>query len=292
MDGWAADISTLRTQLGSRNYPLELGRPDFSRSQGSYSTFAKQFLACVSAVNQSRVPRVPLLSLPHIEVPSSRAVSASDVSRETHARTRLYFGKTLDEQAIEMWTLYRAVRRHVWSHVLGPHKRCFEMAIKRLWWDLEGESTPSFCPIALAAIRWRLQWEGGRIPSRLAERPHKTPPLGLVGWSASRPPARINVWTTAFERALRHHLLAADLLDSWLGWMNLSLREFNIDKIRWTRESRESFPMRHWACCGGRGAGESGHIFFDVGLTLPRYGQENWQSHFDEVKLQLERIRR
>lgn len=292
MDKLAADIDTTRQRISIRHYPLVLGRPDFLREQSRFASFATNFLHRILEVYEIEKLSETTASLLHIEIPSPKAVLNSDIAKENQARSRVNFSDSLDQQSLEMWTLYRALRRHVSKCVLGLHKRCLSMAVKHLWWDLEGERTGVFCPIALAVIRWRLQWEGGRVPSKLGEMQRRSPPIALVGWSASRPPARINAWTMAFERSLRHHLLASDLLDSLMGWIDLSMKESSAGKVRWNRDACEFFPMHHWACCGGRGAGESGHIFFDSGFDLPTQSQEHWRSHYREVQHQLERIRR
>lgn len=71
--------------------------------------------------------------------------------------------------------------------------------MKTLWWDLEGEKTNSFCEIALAFIRWRMHWEGRRIPATLAVSNRGIVPYGLLGWISKDAPISSAYWSPAFE---------------------------------------------------------------------------------------------
>ncbi|MDO8777183.1 MAG: hypothetical protein Q7K57_52435 [Burkholderiaceae bacterium] len=124
-----------------------------------------------------------------------------------------------DKRLEEAWAIYRAIRRHLWRHHVCQHRRCARLAMTTLWWDLEGERTHSFCCVALAFIRWRMQWEGRRIPATLAGPNRGGVPYGLLGWVSQDAPIPSVYWSPAFESWLNAHLLGAACLHSFAGWM-------------------------------------------------------------------------
>ena len=85
-----------------------------------------------------------------------------------------------EEVLREAQVIYRTLLRWLHRHVVHDHRGCVAAAQKHLWWDTEGETTQAFCPVAMAFLRWRMQWEGCRIPSSLDPRNSERVPLGFI----------------------------------------------------------------------------------------------------------------
>ncbi len=146
--------------------------------------------------------------------------------------------------------LYRCVRRHLWQTVVRPHRRCVTAVCRRLWWPIIGCETPSFCVVAAAFIRWRVQWESAvRCTDLMAAA--ISPPLGLVTWLASAPvgPA---AGTKIVESWLVDHVLAGDLINTFESMLAEEIARPYGEPIRWSR-ARASFADHACWVCTGRG---------------------------------------
>jgi hypothetical protein len=94
-----------------------------------------------------------------------------------------------DHKFASILPLYRAVRRHVWRAAVGVHRPCARLAASQLDYDTEGQHIPTFCPVASAYLRWRMYWEGMRVPADLF-RPPRHIPFGVLGWLCDGAPVR------------------------------------------------------------------------------------------------------
>ncbi|PQA75963.1 hypothetical protein C5F53_18035 [Rhodoferax sp. TS-BS-61-7] len=166
--------------------------------------------------------------------------------------------------------------------------------MKTLWWNLEGEKTQAFCPVALAFIRWRLQWEGKRIPASLDDGRQRGHLYGLVGWISKDAPIFSANWSATFEAWVNAHLLAVACFDSFAQWVRISENEFNKNSVGWTLNEHEHFMTRHWAC-GGRGLrSEPGLLFIEpqAAGSIAQYRPVCNRAHLRTTLSSLAMIRR
>ncbi len=259
-------INACKESLGRPHMPLYVSKPDVHRRSASFRQFVADMLTWVSGCS----PREPQVSLN----PMAPNYTFTDIahgrpfaSPSPHAAQATRAGKSVasesDHQLQEAWNIFRCVRRHLWRHHVCRHRRCAQLAMKALWWDLEGETIQSFCGVALAFIRWRMQWEGRRIPSTLLAPDRGGTPYGLLGWISSDLPISSVRWLPSFEVWLDAHILGAACLDSFAGWMTLSAKQEGRGALLWRRRDHESFPRRHWACSGRGSSDEPGYLFLE-----------------------------
>jgi len=259
-------INACRASLERPHMPLYVSKPDLHRRSASFRQFVADMLTSVSGCSP-REPQVSLNPMAPNYTYTDAAHSLPLVCHSPRAAQANHAGKSVasesDHQLQEAWSIYRCIRRHLWRHHVCRHRRCAQLAMRTLWWDLEGETIPSFCGVALAFIRWRMQWEGRRIPSTLVASDRGCTPYGLLGWISSDLPIASVRWLPRFEAWLNAHILGAACVDSFVGWMTLSAEQEARGTLQWRRRDHESFPRRHWACSGRGSSDEPGYLFIE-----------------------------
>jgi hypothetical protein len=261
-------INTCRALVGRPYMPLLISKPDIYRRSASFRQFVADVLVSVSQHNCNDA-QVNL----HLLNPSftfAGPYSYDEKPRE-HNATRAIKSVTAqtDIKLEDAWTIYRCVRRHLWRHHVCQHRSCARLAMKTLWWDLEGERTATFCPAAIGFLRWRMQWEGCRIPSQLDNPQRPRTPWGLVGWISGESPVASPLWTKSFEIWLNAHILACVCFDSFDGWLTLSMSSEVKGKMRWSSQDHERFFKRHWASSGRGTFTEPGLFFIESPIEKP-----------------------
>jgi DNA-directed RNA polymerase subunit RPC12/RpoP len=293
-------IDACKALVGRPYMPLFISKPDIYRRSALFRQFVTDVLVSVSSHNcKGTQASLNLLA------PSFTFAEPMHSPYATHAKSSVpsvrraikSVASETDQKLQEAWAIYRTVRRHLWRHHVCQHRSCAQLAMKTLWWDLEGEKTKSFCEIALAFIRWRMQWEGRRIPATLAISNRGIVPYGLLGWISKDSPISSVHWSPAFESWLNAHLLAAACLDSFAGWMMLSATHKGDHQVRWCMKDHEMFTKRHWACSGRGTPFEPGLLFLEP-LTSSNFLSANLLSckctrmHHRVTVLALARVKR
>ncbi len=241
-------FNACRSALGRPNLPIEVGKADVFRSCGAFRQFVADVLTAVSArVSSPQLhPLRPTGVFSHPFEPPPRAKRGAAVGDQT-----------LDEAT----SLYRCLRRSVYRHHCRGHAQCIRAAMKTMWWDPEGERVPVFCPTAQAFLRWRMHWEGCRIPSELDRPSGARTPYGLIAWLASEAPIGSRLWAHRLDGWVRSHLLACACLDSFAEWLQLAERAKKL--VLWHKADAKSFRSRHWACSGRGTTHEPAMLFIE-----------------------------
>ncbi|UUZ76049.1 hypothetical protein LP414_32315 [Polaromonas sp. P1(28)-13] len=253
-------IDACRSSVDNARMLLMLGKSDKGRRTALFRQFVADVLISVAA----RAGRLKQLQLQLLQPLSVYRDSRSDTENPSQShRIPAQRGESVtqatDRRLTDAEAIYRSVRRHLWRHQVCGHRKCAQHAMKSLWWDLDGEQTASFCATALAFIRWRMQWEGRRVASRLTERPgtHDVA-YGLLGWVCADAPIASSRWSAGFERWLNAHVLAAACFDSYRSWTEQAARDEAWRVMRWNSRLHNGFGRRHWACSGCGNESEPG----------------------------------
>ncbi|MDP3194431.1 hypothetical protein [Tabrizicola sp.] len=296
MDKLPILLGNINKNLARKNYEIKLSKPNFARAQSSFSEFVGKFLSAVVVVNHigHRNQAVLQINLPFEQMTSRSSLGLSQAKKGSIAgATRI--GLESEQVYIESTKLYRAVRRHVQKSIVGQHMRCVKLAQRALWWDNQGERTVAFCPVAMAFMRWRMQWESRRAIGQLPGSKQTLTMLGIVGWIAAEQPVALPTWRAEFFSWLRCHLLGTDLIDSMSGWITFCQREYSNGHVIWRPDAHEHFARHHWGCCGGGTSGEPGYLFFDEQNRIePQHisKRSQWIEHCRQTELLVSSIKR
>ena len=162
--------------------------------------------------------------------------------------------------------IYSSIRRQVWRAVVGIHKPCARKAANQLDYDTEGRLIPTFCPLASAYLRWRLYWEGMRVPADLF-RPPRHIPFGVLAWLCDRAPVAPASWKDTSEEWFTHRVFAMDCIHNFGAWTRLCRSGAHEGTTRWTQAAAGSDGRIYWgASSGDHGTGY--RIFLDKHLEL------------------------
>lgn len=145
--------------------------------------------------------------------------------------------------------IYRSIRRHLWRRELRKHRSCIVSACRHLWWNVAGEVTSSFCPVADAFIRWRMMWEGCGTPRYLFGK-QEGELHGVVGWISARPSPCPLYWSEGTRLWVLDHIFAATCIESF--------REKLVDGQRNQASGKQSWELHvpvvrydtYWAVAG------------------------------------------
>jgi hypothetical protein len=236
-------INACKARLGQPNTPLHVSKPDLNERGQAYRQFVSTVLASIPALSSTS----QLLPV------SPTGVFSTD--------GRKYVRKfsSLDSGLAEAQDLYRSVKRHIYRHMCRGHSTCIHAGQRALWWDIEGEKTSLFCPTAVAFLRWRMHWEGCRVPSMLDSKYKVKTFTGIVGWLAVDAPIGSILWTKPLEDWISIQLFAFALFDSFAEWQQVMHQ--SLSSFVWDKSISASFGKRHWACCG-RGTVAEPAIFY------------------------------
>ncbi|MDI1252479.1 hypothetical protein [Thermomonas sp.] len=260
-------IEKCRASVNSPFMPLVLSKPDNRQRSLSFRHFVTDVLTAVSFKGSLQAQQEL-----HLLAPISTFIETHENENKRLTQTKKVraspSGKSIanatDQKLAEATAIYRAIRRHLWRHRLCAHRACARFAMKSLWWDLEGAKTDAFCPTAVAFMRWRMHWEGRRVPSRLAERPERTAvAYGLLGWISMSAPIPSVYWSKNFEAWLNASLLAAACFDSFRAWEQRCVLDLRKGKIAWNFRDHDNYARRHWACSGRGTSFEPGLLFLE-----------------------------
>lgn len=281
-------LSQVRAEIGRPHYPMHVSRPDLSRPAVGFSEFVKNFIESANMLAKTKHP----LATPN-RLPFSVVFSKETAPRLTSTAQKDSRREILEQAEKDTWTVYRSIRRQILSRFVGRHKICVSSAQYHLWWNLDGETMKSFCPVAIAFVRWRMQWEGRSIPSHLDRRERAVVPLGISIWLECRPPVNRQSWTPSFIVWLNHHLLAIDMMDTLAGWYEVALRDHAKKTFQWQKEVSTNFVLRNWACCGGRGVrGETSYFCYDRHTELTKAPPAFPQGHLEQMRHDLSGLKR
>lgn len=154
-----------------------------------------------------------------------------------------------ESELLSVSVVYRAIRRHVWKHVLRRHRRCVIAAARHLWWQMDEEITASFCPVAEGFIRWRMLWEGCGTPRYLFAAPRREF-YGLIGWVSSRPSPCPTHWSRATQHWVIDHIFANACLESFRERLVEALGNQTKGRIYWQRPTSPVRYDTYWAVTG------------------------------------------
>jgi len=150
-----------------------------------------------------------------------------------------------DRNLESITVLYRAIRRHVWRTLVGVHQVCATGAASELDHDTEGELVSTFCPVASAYLRWRLYWEGMRVPADLF-RPPRHIPLGIFSWLCDGAPVAAESWGLRDHEWLVGRVFAMDCINSFAAWSD-HCRTHLSATTRWRRADAGGYGLTYWA---------------------------------------------
>lgn len=258
-------IAKCRASAGSPHMPFVLSKPDNRQRSLSFRHFVTDVLTAVSSQGSQQAQQEL-----HLLAPISTFVGMHEIEnvRGTQSKKRrvtpgvVGVANATDQKLTEATAIYRAIRRYLWRHRVCGHRACARYAMKSLWWDLDGEKTEVFCTTALAFMRWRMHWEGRRVPSRMSERPERAAvAYGLLGWISMTAPIPSVYWSKKFEAWLNASILSAACFDSFRAWEQRCATDVRKGTIVWDFRDHDDYARRHWAC-SGRGTSFEPGLFF------------------------------
>lgn len=146
------------------------------------------------------------------------------------------------------YTLYLAIRRHLWRHVIKGHQRCCRSASEKIWWSVNGSNTSRFCAIAETFLKWRMFWEGCPSPSDLW-RPLSYAPRGIVNWMNESAPMFHFGWTEEGENWVAGHCFVLKCLSTFRDFL-ADVSRVNLGSVSWGQPIFSGAFERYWAVCG------------------------------------------
>lgn len=226
-----------------------LAGADLRRECRDYAGFVSQVVETLRAKSMGQMP----LAFDRIEV--IRKTSWTRVmargSGIKRGRTIRSSGSTArwDSQVDSLYRVYSAIRRHLWRHVVGRHRRCCIHAARALWWNMEGEKTAAICPVTEAFIRWRMFWEGEAIPQRLWGVEARLP-RGIVAWRDESAPILRFGWSADGEAWLTEHVFALAVIGSFFDLAEAAFQHNSDGGFVWSRRVTSGRNGRYWAVTG------------------------------------------
>lgn len=192
------------------------------------------------------------------------------------------------ECLVRLLDTYKAIRRHLWRHVLKEHQRCIRSAANSLWWNMHGKSTARFCPCAMAFLRWRMFWEGCCAPRYLYVASTKEL-YGIVGWHLARPETIPSHWSRATRNWVACHVFAASAMDCFGGLMRWSEKAGSKASVHWDQPRSPANYASLWAV-SGRDCNDKPAVVYvrsppvEPLRTLPATSsRSHWQSHQAQI---------
>lgn len=249
-------VNAQRTLMGAPHLPIVISKADALRRRAHFHQFVTSMLASVAA--RRGLPQAhldisdPMVAYSEPYLPMEKILMTSRVKSNS------------EEIQADALVVYRSLRRWIGRRVLCGHRHCVAEAQRHLWWNTEGETTTAFCPVAIAFLRWRMQWEGCRIPAALDQQRRLRTLYGLIGWVYSEAPIPSVLWTEGLTRWLTKHLLGFACLDSFYGWLDSANRSEATGRIFWSHEECRNFNFRHWACSGRGTQDEPGLLYVEM----------------------------
>ena len=182
--------------------------------------------------------------------------AGSEVFRETKRR----FGNSpqwpgpwydWDTKLWELYSIYQAIRRHIWRRTVKDHQRCVVKIAGHIWWRNTQELTPPMCGLANAFVQWRMRWEGCSIPRQLLGKPDHAP-LGLVTWLSGLAPECPENWQHSSKRWLIHRIFLIECHASFNALVHDRMKNENTSThYDWPLQNDAIRHSRLWAVGGG-----------------------------------------
>jgi hypothetical protein len=248
-------INACRNSLGKPNLPMIISKGQAYRQLNGFEQFVADVLTHI-ADNQVQRQRQF-----HFIQPYSIFSPKENTQKLVKATNQKETKKIGNQPLQEICSIYKAIKRHIFRRLIKPHKVCYKLARNALWWDIDGERIKSFCPIATAFIRWRMHWEGCRIPANLDRPGYLRTPYGLVGWLAGDAPIASNQWNKQFESWVHSTIFGCHCVESFYSWLEYSTIQSSKNSQIWNVLDHEKFPKRHWAICGYGATSETSYLF-------------------------------
>ncbi|MFZ6659088.1 hypothetical protein [Undibacterium sp. TJN19] len=290
------DINRKRLQLGQGELiaaPLEQCGY-FSRYIG-FISYVIRDLGYLAAELQNPLP------MERVERVSYGDFDSATFDSDNGEVNRLFSPGKLRSRVPENWdqelqavvTVYRAIRRHIWRHVVKKHQYCIASSSNHLWWDMEGERTKAFCPVAEAFIRWRMLWEGCSTPRYLYSK-HKKEPFGLIGWLSARPSPCPAHWSYATRLWVTKHIFANACLESFRERLMIAQKNVQRGEIFWNKDKSAVRYDSYWAVTGSDCKASPAVVYVRCPMeeTPPFVLQRGLGGHRDDHLTQLSDIRR
>lgn len=281
---------------------LIFSRPSADGRMSRYIGFVSQVIdhlrfakvkaqASLSMESLERAERgMPAAAHPDDEDPALRYPSwANQIERVTNIDT---VGEPLGDAEIRsVTTVYQAVRRHLWKHVIRRHRRCVIAAARHLWWRTDEETTASFCPVAEAYIRWRMSWEGCGTPRYLFGAPRRAF-YGVLGWVSSRPSPCPSHWPRPTQLWVIDHIFANACVESFRERLAEAMENDTKGTIHWKRSFRPVRYDTYWAVTGSDVQGDPTVVYLRCPMPHPAaaYGLRGGRLHRAAHKAQLATI--
>lgn len=248
------EVLTLAFELDRQRWCKGYGRfmiqgADLRREQRDYAGFVSQVVETLRADSRDQMP----LNFERVEV-VQRTCWTPDIPRRKKRKAKPstappLFGQQWDLKATPLYHLYCAIRRRLWRRTVKRHRNCCAQAVRALWWDIEGEQTANFCPVAEAFIRWRMYWEGERIPRRLYGGPIRWP-TGIAKWYEESAPFVTFGWSPTGEEWLTEHVFASAIMGSFLDLAETAFSRHGRSSMIWNRREPSGRHGRYWAVTG------------------------------------------
>lgn len=249
-------LNRQRKHLGIGEFAI--AHADWRRLESEYTGFVRQ----VIDVLQSELPGVQQsLPLGPLTVCVKRSAgiglrTPSKTCRRYRAKeipidqqTSVQVKRGWDGKLRGSYNVYSGVRRYLWRHIVHDHQACIASAAAHFWWNMDGESTCAFCPVAEAFIRWRMHWEVCGTPRYLFS-PMRKDPMGLVAWLASDAPICPSGWTNDAEQWVSDHVLGSHCLGSFWELLEMALADTARNRINWDKHAYTGRYTSYWAVTG------------------------------------------
>lgn len=236
---------------------------DDLRVDGAYRRLLSRWAAGQRRVLQGGPQTDPMDGVWNVRRPEEREVSG-------YASCTMFPDATAgdDELLTGARSCYKAIRRWVMREYGGQHHVCIASATHHLRRRMDGRSTPPFCPVAQAVLRWRTKWEGFGVPEALLHPPLHGP-LGIVVWLSRYAPIAPGEWSESTSRWLTLHLFAIACLDSFHTFLHEAQQARSHERIVWWPFPVHDFPQRE-VVAGGRDRPDDPAQFRLMSLELKR----------------------
>lgn len=199
---------------------------------------------------------------------------------------------TGEDQLKSIHIVYRALRRHLWRHVVRNHRHCIINASRHFWWHMEGEVTTNFCPIAEAFIRWRMLWEGCGTPRYLYASAKKKEPFGLIGWISARPSPCPAHWSAATQFWVADHIFSSACIESFREQLMIAQKNQELGRISWEKEKSAVRYDSYWAVAGCDCKDRPALVYIRCPMSapIPSLREGTKRAHREELGTQLATI--
>lgn len=249
-------LNRKRKHLGLGEFAI--AHADWRRLESEYTGFVRQVIDVLEAElpgGQQGLPLGPLTV--SVKRPGAAGLRASaKVCRRYRSKdipidlqTSAQVKRGWDGKLRACYDVYSGVRRHLWRHVVKAHQGCIATAAAHFWWNMDGETTCAFCPVAEAFIRWRMHWEFCGTPRYLFA-PMRKDPMGLPVWLAAEAPICPSGWTTEAEQWVWDHVFGGHCLGSFWELLEKSIADNRRDKINWDKHVFTGRFTSYWAVSG------------------------------------------